>query len=180
MVKEESGMMTIHIQIKEAGIGQRRRKLSFTTEKSLPLRRIFLDFCYQLNLDYDDIRFRFDGRRLNKDKSAEECEIEDGGVIEAFRCLCGGEESGLITIHIRIEQFGKGQRWRKLSFTTEKSLPMRRIFLDFCDQLNLRCNDFAYILVARNEARSLDKDKTAEEYGIEDGDVIDAIPHMYG
>lgn len=95
-MKEESGMMMIQIQIQEADKGH--RILSFATEKSLPLRRVFLDFCDQLDLVYSTVRFTHDGSRINEKKTAEECGIEDGEVIDAFYEQVGGGINDIIPL----------------------------------------------------------------------------------
>ena len=88
VVKQASGMITFQIQIYEARTGWRR--LSFTTEKSLPLRMVFLDFCDKINCVYGSVTFLFDGVRLNEYKTAEEAGIEDGDIVAACYRLHGG------------------------------------------------------------------------------------------
>ncbi|KAH6764429.1 hypothetical protein C2S51_015678 [Perilla frutescens var. frutescens] len=75
------------------------------------------------------------------------------------------KESNIITITIR------DTRFRENSFRTDKNASLRRIFLDFCDRHGFVYCHFAFYF----DGRRIHEMQTAEELGMADGDVIDAM-----
>ncbi|KAL8544698.1 hypothetical protein ACS0TY_005070 [Phlomoides rotata] len=81
-VKEEKRVIIVKIQYHEPG---KATILSFETDKTAPLRRIFLDFCDRLDIVYSFMRFLGpEGKRILETETAKELEMEDGEVIDAF------------------------------------------------------------------------------------------------
>ncbi|KAL8557818.1 hypothetical protein ACS0TY_005061 [Phlomoides rotata] len=83
-VKEEKRLIIVKLQYHGHGKDQ-ATILSFETDKTAPLRRIFLDFCDRLDIVYSTIRFLSpEGERIQEEQTAKELKMEDGEVIDAF------------------------------------------------------------------------------------------------
>ncbi|KAL8557819.1 hypothetical protein ACS0TY_005062 [Phlomoides rotata] len=84
------------------------------------------------------------------------------------------EEKGLIELQIQYEEAGRSVH--KLSFQTYRDLPLRRIFLDFCDSLDLVYKSITFWF----DAKHVKETESADGVGLEDGDLIDAHTHQGG
>lgn len=83
-------MITIGIQFPE-GWAAGHEKMSFETRRSVPLRRVFLDYCDRLGLVYGTVHFvSGEAEKINENQTAEECDIEDGDVIKVYYVAYGG------------------------------------------------------------------------------------------
>ncbi|KAL8557822.1 hypothetical protein ACS0TY_005063 [Phlomoides rotata] len=79
------------------------------------------------------------------------------------------EEKGVIWLQIQYAEPGREQH--KLRFSTYRDVELRRIFLDFCYSLGLVYSTITF----RFEGKHIKDTQSADVFGLEDGDVIDAF-----
>ncbi|KAK4433049.1 Small ubiquitin-related modifier 2 [Sesamum alatum] len=86
---DQSSSTGTHINLRIQN-GQDNRVLSYRIKQDIPLDRIMLDFCRRLGLQYDSIRFVYDGRRLKDFTTPLDLNMDDGAVIDAWTEQSGG------------------------------------------------------------------------------------------
>lgn len=59
-------------------------------KQSTPFRKIFNAYCDKLGKSTNDVRFMFDGNRLNADQTPGDLDMEDGDILEAMVEQIGG------------------------------------------------------------------------------------------
>jgi len=62
----------------------------FKIKRSTPLRKLMDAYCKKQGINRTSVRFHFDGRRIEDDKTAEDYEMEDDDVIDAMVEQTGG------------------------------------------------------------------------------------------
>ena len=83
-VKEED-LIVIKVQGQnEAG------QLCYWMGRNTPMHNLMLDYCDRTGAVYECTRFRFDGSRINPDRTANDLKMEDGDIIDALSDHEGG------------------------------------------------------------------------------------------
>lgn len=80
------------------------------------------------------------------------------------------EEKGLIELQIQYQESGREEPHNK-RFKTYRDLALRSVFLDFCDTLGLVYSSIEFLF----EGVHIKETQSAEEFGLDDGDLIDAF-----
>eukprot|EP00994_Dinema_validum_P004992 NODE_3085_length_599_cov_864.069091_g2582_i0.p2 GENE.NODE_3085_length_599_cov_864.069091_g2582_i0~~NODE_3085_length_599_cov_864.069091_g2582_i0.p2 ORF type:complete len:103 (-),score=22.76 NODE_3085_length_599_cov_864.069091_g2582_i0:212-520(-) len=62
----------------------------FKIKRSTPLRKLMDAYCKKQGINRTSVRFHFDGRRIEDEKTAEDYEMEDDDVIDAMVEQTGG------------------------------------------------------------------------------------------
>ncbi|EYU39457.1 hypothetical protein MIMGU_mgv1a018705mg [Erythranthe guttata] len=83
------------------------------------------------------------------------------------------EEKTEIVVHIKYNESGGEEKY---SFDTHMNIPLRRIFLDFCDRLGLVYSSIAFTF----DGARIRETQTPRDLGLENDDLIDAFNHQIG
>ena len=65
-------------------------EVHFRVKPNTPFRKIFTAYCERLGKTMNDVRFMWDGRRVEADQTPNELDLEDGDRIEAMVEQLGG------------------------------------------------------------------------------------------
>mmetsp|Transcript_29833 Transcript_29833/g.47976 ORF Transcript_29833/g.47976 Transcript_29833/m.47976 type:complete len:93 (+) Transcript_29833:2-280(+) len=66
-------------------------EVQFKVKDTIKFQKIFDAYCAKKGIDDQQaVRFRFDGHRLEKEKTPKEVEMEDGDIIDVFVEQLGG------------------------------------------------------------------------------------------
>lgn len=69
---------------------QKHPPISYITSPAIPLRNVLRDYCRRTHLDFETIRFLFDGKRVWEGDTPEHYGMEDDDAIDAFNDQIGG------------------------------------------------------------------------------------------
>ncbi|GAV84291.1 Rad60-SLD domain-containing protein [Cephalotus follicularis] len=58
--------------------------------RKTPMRRLMLDYCVRMGFVYETVKFSFDGSRLSMTQTADDLELEDDDIIDAWSDQIGG------------------------------------------------------------------------------------------
>ncbi|CAB4285527.1 unnamed protein product [Prunus armeniaca] len=67
------------------------RDMFYRTGRSVPLKYLIRDYCERKHLVYEEMRFLFDGKRINESETPEQLEMEDDDVIDVMSDQFGGQ-----------------------------------------------------------------------------------------
>lgn len=88
--KEVKSHVTITIQ------GEGQSDVSMRIRRNVHLKKAAHAYCDKLGLNYESLRFTFDGTKINDLQTAEDLGLEDGAVIDAWSDQSGGGGSVLL------------------------------------------------------------------------------------
>ncbi|KAI1301468.1 Small ubiquitin-related modifier [Halotydeus destructor] len=74
-------------------VAQDGREIHVNLKKSTKMEKLMKCFCNRTNSSMQDLRFHYDGKRLNKEQTVESLEIESGDTIEVYQNQSGGFKS---------------------------------------------------------------------------------------
>ncbi|KAK9291944.1 hypothetical protein L1049_019896 [Liquidambar formosana] len=86
--KKERNHVTIKVQ------RQHVFDIYLRIKRDLPLRELKICYCDRLGLEYDTVRFTYDGIKIGNSQTAEELGMEDGDVIDAWSDQMAGGGGG--------------------------------------------------------------------------------------
>ncbi|XAR58692.1 hypothetical protein NMG60_11014184 [Bertholletia excelsa] len=84
-IRNENGTTFVTLRLQRQDEGDK----FFRIRRDLPLRRLMLAYCERLGLHIDAVRFCFDGKRVKDSQTANDLEMKDGDVIDAFSDMLG-------------------------------------------------------------------------------------------
>ncbi|KAL5705262.1 hypothetical protein ACHQM5_023590 [Ranunculus cassubicifolius] len=58
--------------------------------KTTKLKKLMATYSDHLQMDFGEISFVFDGRRIKDDQTPNDLEMEEGDIIDAMLYMCGG------------------------------------------------------------------------------------------
>ncbi|PHU11876.1 hypothetical protein BC332_18806 [Capsicum chinense] len=79
-----------HITIKVETQGEDDDFLFFKIRRDVPLQNLMFGFCERRNLRYKEVRFIYDGKRVDPKQTANDLEMEDEDCISVFLEQLGG------------------------------------------------------------------------------------------
>ncbi|RDX72612.1 Small ubiquitin-related modifier 2, partial [Mucuna pruriens] len=76
------------------------RQLFFKVVQDLELVKVFKDFCDRRNMEYETVRFLYDGAHINGRQTPKMLNMENGAEIFAARQQLGGGVATLLYSHV--------------------------------------------------------------------------------
>mmetsp|Transcript_5040 Transcript_5040/g.12173 ORF Transcript_5040/g.12173 Transcript_5040/m.12173 type:complete len:96 (-) Transcript_5040:85-372(-) len=87
-IKGEGGDGAEHINLKVKG--QDGNIVHFKIKRKTQLKKLMEAYCSRQSLQFDQIRFLFDGNRLRENQTPEELDMDNDDVIDAMLFQVGG------------------------------------------------------------------------------------------
>ncbi|KAJ3045567.1 hypothetical protein HDV00_009224 [Rhizophlyctis rosea] len=134
-----------------------------------PLGTVMAEYWEREGIFSTQIRFLYQGVRLQLDQTPEQLEMEDGDSVDvAYEQLGGGPNDlpdKLITIKVRYYDDVQ------MAFKIKPTYPMKKLMEKFCERRGTQFENTKFLY----DGQRLTGDETAEGLAMEDEDSIDAV-----
>ncbi|KAG4127013.1 hypothetical protein ERO13_D10G192100v2 [Gossypium hirsutum] len=184
LYNQEKEEKRILLKLNRVGCGDEADQYCYSISQSIPLRDLMLDFIKRVGVTFNSVRFYYEDKPINPAFNAIWLNMKDGDTIAVSRRRnfrpTAATQSTLITLPLAV--VGEKPVVLKVKhfradgalyyYLIGRNTPMKNLLHDYADrinelyeQVNLSCFRFC----------SIDMGKTADDLGLEDGDVIYAF-----
>mmetsp|Transcript_2984 Transcript_2984/g.4286 ORF Transcript_2984/g.4286 Transcript_2984/m.4286 type:complete len:171 (-) Transcript_2984:246-758(-) len=153
---------------------------NFRIERSASAEGLFLDFCGLVNIERKQIRFTFDGERIDNtaahDRTVYDLNIKDGDVVDAHVEVAGGNGDEKKPV---IEVIVKPQEGEPVTFKLKLTTKLQKIFTKYCETKGIDRKSVRFFIDGERVKEDA-VEKTVAEAGLIDGDEIHAFLEQTG
>ncbi|KAJ3318100.1 hypothetical protein HDV06_000826 [Boothiomyces sp. JEL0866] len=180
MADEDKKVEHINIKVSSAD-----NEVLFRIKKHTPLGKLMNSFCERQGKSLESVRFNYDGKRINKDDTPADLEMEDGDIIDASIEQQGGgdvkpdpgagsnstpaqpqgEDGGDTHINIKVSSSDS-----EVFFRIKRITPLGKLMNTFCDRQGKPHGTYRFFL----DGERVEEHATPASLDMDDGDTIEA------
>ncbi|MBA0813520.1 hypothetical protein Gohar_027365 [Gossypium harknessii] len=184
LYNQEKEEKRILLKLNSVGCGDEGDQYCYSISQSIPLRDLMLDFIKRVGVTFNSVRFYYEDKPINPAFNAKWLNMKDGDTIVVSRRRnfrpTAATQSTLITLPLAV--VGEKPVVLKVKdFSADGALyyyligrntPMKNLLHDYADRIN---ELYEQVSLTCSRLCSIDMGKTADDLGLEDGDVIYAF-----